>query len=365
MKNLTFPTDLNSILNRVESIDPVAYERTRNYNDGAVTYLSAYISRGVISTRFVCESLMKRGFQPKKIYKMIQELAWRDYWQQIWIAQGKAIDEDLKHAQSQVEHHQIPTALIQAQTGIHALDEAIAQFYETGYLHNHVRMYLAALACNVGHSHWKLPAQWIYYHLLDGDWASNALSWQWVAGTTRTKKYIANQQNINRYLKSDQQGTFLDVDYDVLETMKTPEVLTEIQLPNLNYSLPESDTLTIDPSLPTLIYNYYNLDPFWKKDLRANRIFLLEPPLFKQYPVSPKCLEFSLSLSKNIEGIQVYVAEFSELKSKLSADIYYKEHPLNQSYEGLREPRDWMTSIKGEFSSFFAFWKKASKELSL
>ena len=52
----------------------------------------------------------------------------------------------------------------------------------------------------------------MYYHLLDGDWASNALSWQWVAGSNANKKYYANQDNINKYFNSSQKQTFLDVD---------------------------------------------------------------------------------------------------------------------------------------------------------
>jgi len=50
-----FPTDYKEILKRIEGIDPIAYGRSRNFIDGAVTYLSPYISRGVISTRFVME----------------------------------------------------------------------------------------------------------------------------------------------------------------------------------------------------------------------------------------------------------------------------------------------------------------------
>ena len=38
---------------------------------------------------------------------------------------------------------------------------------------------------------------------------SNALSWQWVAGTNSHKKYLANQENINKYCKSNDKNTFL------------------------------------------------------------------------------------------------------------------------------------------------------------
>ena len=56
-----FPTTYNEILQRVRSIDPVKYGSTRNYINGAMTYLSPYISRGVISTKFILEEVLKKG----------------------------------------------------------------------------------------------------------------------------------------------------------------------------------------------------------------------------------------------------------------------------------------------------------------
>lgn len=87
-KNTTlhFPTEFDAILDRIATIDPVGYGKSRNYINGAVSYISPYISRGVISTKFVYLELLKRNYHPSSILKFIQELAWRDYWQQVWIA---------------------------------------------------------------------------------------------------------------------------------------------------------------------------------------------------------------------------------------------------------------------------------------
>ena len=88
----SFPISLDEILNRVDVVDPVAYGSTRNFVDGAVSYLSPYISRGVISTKLVMSKTLERGHSPYKVEKFIQELAWRDYWQQVWIAKGDEIN---------------------------------------------------------------------------------------------------------------------------------------------------------------------------------------------------------------------------------------------------------------------------------
>jgi deoxyribodipyrimidine photo-lyase len=46
---MDFPTAYTKIIERIHAIDPIQYGKTRNFIDGAVTYLSPYISRGVIS----------------------------------------------------------------------------------------------------------------------------------------------------------------------------------------------------------------------------------------------------------------------------------------------------------------------------
>ena len=361
---MSFPSEYDQILERIEGVDPVAYGRTRNFQNGAVTRLSPYISRGVISTKQVLEHVLERGYKVSSIEKFIQELAWRDYWQQIWIAKGDAINEDLLHPQPEVQNHEIPQAISAAETGIEAIDSGINELYETGYMHNHMRMYVAAVACNIGKSHWWVPAKWMYYHLLDGDWASNALSWQWVAGSNSNKKYVANQENINKYFSSSQRDTFLDVPYSVLTSMDVPEQLSITERLELKTPLPSSPNLEIEESKPTLVYNYYNLNPKWHEAESANRVFLLEPSVFERYPVSQKAMDFVLSLSKNIDGIQVFVGEFNELKKQTGASpVFFKEHPLNTNYKGTEEPRDWMFSVTGYHRSFFAFWKKCQKEM--
>ncbi len=359
-----FPHSYNEILQRVRKIDPIKYGSTRNYLDGAVTYLSPYISRGIISTKFILSEILKRGYQPVQIEKFIQELAWRDYWQQIWIAKGDAINQDLKHEQKPVSNTSISKAIVEGNTGVEAIDNAILEFYKTGYLHNHLRMYIASISTNMAQSHWKVPAQWMYYHLLDADWASNALSWQWVAGANANKKYVVNQDNINTYCLAYQKNTFLDVPYEAFNALQIPEILKDIPLLELKTPLPKQKAIVIDEVLPTCIYNFYNLDPLWKKDISANRILLLEPSHFEQYPVSQNTIDFIFNISEeNIENIQIYVGEFHELiKEHNFGDIYYKEHPLNQHYEGIEEPRDWMFTVKGYYPSFFSFWKKCKKE---
>ncbi|MFM2316711.1 MAG: hypothetical protein RLZZ155_1043 [Bacteroidota bacterium] len=358
-----FETSLKDVISQLDRIDPVRYGKTRNFINGDVTYLSPYISRGLISTRFVAHYFLNKGYVVNEIESFLQELAWRDYWQQIWIVRGEEINQDLRQPQIRADRSGIPKSIVQHQTGIEAIDNAIQEFYSSGYLHNHVRMYIATMATNVGRCAWIEPAQWMYYHLLDGDWASNALSWQWVCGAKSNKLYFANQENINKYCHTSQLGTFLDVSYEEIESIGIPDELMDLDKFELKTKLPESDLPILREGENCFIYNFYNLDPLWRKEEEGIRILLLEPSVFENYPVSEKSIQFCIDLAKeNIQNIQIYSGEFTDLQGVPGVNFIFKEHPLNK-YEGIQDERDWMSSVKGEYGSFFSYWKKVKKEL--
>lgn len=362
---MQFPTQYNAILSKIEQLDPVGYGITRNYLDGQVTGLSPYISRGVLSVRQVLDNVLARGYDPAEISTFIKELAWREYFQRTWQVLEDDLFEDIRISRNRFTRKQISAAVVNGKTGIEAVDKGIHDLKMTGYMHNHLRMYTASIACNIGHSHWPEPAKWMYYHLLDGDLASNTCSWQWVNGNFSTKSYYCNQANINKFTGSLQEGSFLDTTYSALPGLEMPEVLKDGLTLQLETILPETRTPDIDTSLPLLLYNSYNLDPEWKKDLRANRVLLLEPSHFRKFPVSEKVIRFILQLSRNIPGIQIFTGEVQQITDlkKLPA-IFSKEHTAFNYYPGIKDARDWIFPDTGKFHpSFFHFWRHQEKHL--
>ncbi len=360
-----FPTDYKSILQKVEQVKPLQYASTRNFTDGAVTYLSPYISRGVISLSQVAKQALKKH-NPHQIQKFLQELAWREYWQRVWQHLDDKIFTDIKQPQSNVMHHLMPAAIQNATSGIEEIDKQIQLMYATGYMHNHVRMYVSSITCNIAKAHWLIPSQWMYYHLLDGDLASNTLSWQWIAGTFSSKKYYCNQENINRYTYSRQQDTFLDCSYEKLITQPVPLSLLETNLFSATTNLPQTNPPFIKNDLPVIVYNSYNLDPLWHRDISANRVLLLEPSHFNKFPVSNKVLNFILALSCNIEGLQIFTGEFEMLKRYCRDNqVIFKLHPAFTHYEGKAEKNNELfPQVEGYFTSFSSYWKRCEKFLS-
>ena len=138
-KNSKFPTGYAEIIRRVGDIEPVMYGSTRNYVTGHVTFLSPYISRGIISTKYIMNEVLNRGCNPDQIEKFIQELAWRDYWQQIWISKGDAINQDLKNSVFTFIPNTAETAFYGMIKGIDAhlnqvkIDEILDKISKSGY----------------------------------------------------------------------------------------------------------------------------------------------------------------------------------------------------------------------------------------
>ena len=221
-------------------------------------------------------------------------------------------------------------------------------------------MYLAAIICNMGKYHWRKPADWLYYHLLDGDLASNALSWQWCVGTFSNKPYFVNQENINRYSGTEQIGSFLDFDYELLPINSVPDVLKKSEKINLVFTPPETKALDLQENVPSFIYTHYTLDPTYHIGEEGNRILVLEPSHFKKHAISPKTLNFILSLGENIPGLQVYYGEYADL----SVQGIFRDHPINAHFKGIREKHPSMApDLVGEFPSFFSFWNKLKNQL--
>ena len=216
-----FPPDRQAALDRVETIDPARYARTRNHLDGAVSRLSPYLTHGVISVPEVITRLSARGARPDD--KIVMELAWREYWQHAWRHLGEAIFDSRQPLPASGHGHyatEVPADVRQARSGVPVIDTAVRALYDSGYVHNHARMWLASYLVHLRKIDWRAGAAWMYPHLLDGDLAANTLSWQWVAGTWTGKPYLFNDENVARYAPAlSSPGSAPDRSYEALDAL--------------------------------------------------------------------------------------------------------------------------------------------------
>jgi deoxyribodipyrimidine photo-lyase len=188
---------------RLAAVDPGAYGRSRNHLDGAVTHLSPYIRHGVLGLAAVRDAVLGRITRRPEGDKLINELGWRDYWQRLWVLLGDGIWEDQEplktgHPASSYAS-ELPADIAAGSTGLACMDAFAHQLVTSGWLHNHARMWLAAYVVHWRRVRWQAGARWFLQHLLDGDPASNNLSWQWVASSFSHKPYIFNRANLERF----------------------------------------------------------------------------------------------------------------------------------------------------------------------
>jgi deoxyribodipyrimidine photo-lyase len=179
------------------------YARERNFVVDAhrnVSQLSAAMQHRLISQEEVVQQVLSLHPFPA-VEKFLQEVLWRSYWKG-WLEWRPSVWQDYLSQLSgfSEEDRQRAQSVAQGQSGCAVMDDFAQELRETGYLHNHARMWWASFWIHHQKLPWALGAEFFLQHLLDADAASNTLSWRWVAGLqTAGKTYLVRRDNIERY----------------------------------------------------------------------------------------------------------------------------------------------------------------------
>jgi len=196
-------------LARLEAFLPDAgrYAAERNFvrpGHAQVSCLSPWLQKRLLREEEVVAAARAR-WPFAQVEKFVQEVYWRTYWKG-WLEQRPAAwsrwNESVPRLRDglQGERSTIWEAACAGRTGIAGFDDWAKEVVATGYLHNHARMWFASIWVFTLKLPWELGAAFFYEHLLDGDVASNTLSWRWVAGLqTAGKTYLARADNIAHY----------------------------------------------------------------------------------------------------------------------------------------------------------------------
>jgi len=182
------------------------YARDRNFDFGPnkrtnTSCLSKYITHRIIDEEDVLKSVNSK-YPYIKIEKFIQEVFWRTYWKG-WLELKPTVFQSYKsdlvklNEQKQSKSYQ---DAINGKTEIECFNDWVNELKDKGYLHNHARMWFASIWIFTLKLPWQLGSDFFLKYLLDGDVASNTLSWRWVAGLhTKGKHYVAASWNINKF----------------------------------------------------------------------------------------------------------------------------------------------------------------------
>jgi len=164
--------------------------------------LSPYLRRRLISEDEVVAAALE-NHELKSAEKFVQEVFWRTYFKG-WLERRPVVwthyCETLARERARLDGDTALRDAMDGATGIACFDAWARELIETGYLHNHARMWLASIWIFTLRLPWVLGADFFLRHLLDGDPASNTLSWRWVGGLhTRGKHYVAAPWNIAKF----------------------------------------------------------------------------------------------------------------------------------------------------------------------
>lgn len=221
---MTFIPNRQAGLDRLQDFVPAAgaaYARSRNFDDGApkdamrgnVSQLSPWLHTGLLSESEVIAAALAEHC-PDKAESFVSEVFWRVYFKgyleqrpTLWASFVEGRDAALASVAGNAGVAKTYTEATQGRTGIEAFDHWARELVQTGYLHNHARMWFASIWIFTLKLDWRLGADFFLAHLVDGDAASNTLSWRWICGLhTKGKTYLARPDNIERYTHRHPQG---------------------------------------------------------------------------------------------------------------------------------------------------------------
>ncbi|TCP42822.1 cryptochrome/photolyase family protein [Rhodovulum marinum] len=195
-----------------------AYKAERDFPAAeATSRLSENLTYGEISPRACWHAGMRAMGEGKAgAEHFLKELVWREFaWHLMWhsphIATGNWREGWDAFPWSTDDTAPEVTAWKRGRTGIPFVDAAMREMYVTGTMHNRSRMIVASYLTKHLMTHWKVGLKWFEDHLIDWDPASNAMGWQWVAGSgPDAAPYFRVFNPVTQAEKFDPKGRYLD-----------------------------------------------------------------------------------------------------------------------------------------------------------
>lgn len=152
--------------------------------------LSAHLRFGEISPRTIWHRTQEAIARNPRLARdgewFLRELGWRDFSYHLLHHFPSLPDTPLRPAFNDFPWTGGPSAELKAWeqglTGFPIIDAGMRQLWQTGWMHNRVRMIVASFLVKELLIHWREGEAWFWDTLVDADPASNTASWQWAAG---------------------------------------------------------------------------------------------------------------------------------------------------------------------------------------
>ena len=358
---------------RINTMDVVAYTRNRNFLNGSVSKLSPYFRHGCITLKEASDNVRQRyGAQAEKF---VQELAWRDYWRRVWYDLGNGIFSDIEDPKVALGDKLLPDFIRQGITGLPCMDGVIRDLQNDGYVHNHGRMWFAAYVVHWLKVDWREAADWFESYLLDGDKASNHLSWQWIASLFSSKPYYFNKENLSRftgdkYCANCKVKCPFDASYEQLKDQLFPNTVPGTAKV-YRVIMPEKMAISSHQAVGIFVHDEMlsAAHPLLRRSMP--KFFVFDDLLHGKWPL--KRLQFVADCLSELQDVEVWIGDTRQvLKERGVGQVFTQDTP-NKQVKALLEPFNpaWVPETKfaeAEISEkrlkrFSRYWEKVGVEL--
>lgn len=189
------------------------YKTDRDYpSKPATSGLSPYLHCGLISPRQIYLQTLSLPHSAS-VQQFISEIGWREFSYYLLYHFPKLSTTNFNPKFDKFAWENNPEHLKKWQagtTGYPIIDAGMRQLWQTGWMHNRVRMIVASFLTKNLLIDWRHGAKWFTECLIDADLAANSASWQWVAGSgADSAPYFRIFNPITQSQKFDPQGEYL------------------------------------------------------------------------------------------------------------------------------------------------------------
>ncbi len=360
-------------LRQLQAADARTYAKNRNFLEGANTRLSPYLRHGCITLPETVNFIKQKFGMVGE--NLLMQLAWREYWRRVWYARGDRIFSELEPPKVSIHYQPLSDEIKTAKTGLPCMDAFLNTLLTTGYMHNHARMWLASYVVHFMKMDWREAADWFETKLLDGDWACNHLSWQWVASTFSVKPYYFNQENLARF--SD--GKYCNTCHAACPFDDTYEALnTRLFKPSDSQSTQQFAVHKL-PTKP--VSSYQNWAVFVHDEMLSPthplmqitfpKIFVFDPLQYQHWPIYR--LQFLADCLSEMPEVEVWFGDTDEILKQQAIGHLITQQTPNQRYKDLLaafnvqwEPEPMLSQEaigERELRRFSRFWEKIKDAL--
>ena len=347
---MIFETTRDGALKKLDNFienEIINYNSKRNFDFGPkerknVSCLSPYITHRLITEYETVERVLKkRPYQ--KVEKYVQEIFWRVYWKG-WLELRPKVWTDFTEDLKNIKDDEKIQQAVNGKTQISCFNDWVNEIKEFNYLHNHTRMWFASIWIFTLKLPWQKGAEFFLKYLLDGDAASNTLSWRWVGGLqTKGKNYSAQSWNIEKFTNNK---------YKNIRLAENPIPLQDKR----EYKLTEIENFNNSEKVRNLIFfeNDLNLENYNLNNYQNIYCLLLENDK-RKIKLDQKVLDFKRIIIKN--HLKTLSKDIKFLENSQNLNILDGEKELDVIYPSIGENLSFIKRLNKTKDIKFRFLK--------